>query len=233
MQQVSKMADSDSFKLPAFDQHVSINGQTGSGKTVMGAKILSHGDFHNRVNVIIDYKKDDLLNSIPKMEEIDLKKYPKHPGLYIVHPFPMQDDEVENFLWQAWAQENTTLLFDEAYMIPDYQAHATLLTQGRSKKIQTINLTQRPVRVNRFVFTESTFFSLFYLNDREDRKKMQRFIPKDKGADVDVRLPKYHSYWYDVHEDNLFHLLPVESSDTILQRFDENIKEKRKFFSFM
>lgn len=221
------------FKLPGHDQHTSIMGQTGSGKTVMGAKILSHGDFHNRVHVIVDYKRDTLLNSIEKAEEIDLKKFPHHPGLYIVHPYPGQDDDVENFLWQAWRAENNTLLFDEAYMIPDIQAYPTLLTQGRSKKIQTINLTQRPAWISRFVFSESTFFNIFYLNDRDDRKKVQRFIPKEKGGDIDRRLDKYHSWWYDVHEDSLFHLKPAESSDTILQRFDDNIKPKRKFFSFM
>lgn len=196
----------------------------------MGAYLLSHSDLDNRPHVIFDYKRDDLLNSIERAEEIDLKKFPKHPGLYIVHPLPGRSnfDDVENFLWQGWARENTRLYFDEAYMIPDQEAYPAILTQGRSKHVSTINLTQRPAFISRFVFTESSHYSIFHLNDVEDRKKIHRFVPRDKGLNIEERLPKYHSYWYDVNEDNIFLMQPVENRDTILTRFHDKLKPKRR-----
>ncbi len=216
--------------FPGADQHLSVMGRNGSGKTWMGAWQLSHKELDARPHVIFDTKDDKLLNSIERAEEIDLKKYPKHPGLYIVHPLPGKANEqpFEDFLWQAWHQGNNCNYFDEAYMVPDREAYPAILTQGRSRLVSTINLTQRPAYISRFVFTESAHFSIFHLNDKEDRKKIQRFVPNDKGLDIEQRLSKYHSYWYNVNQDNIFMLKPVEDADTILSRFHDKLKPKRR-----
>lgn len=219
------------YALPAVDQHVSIMGRNGSGKTYMGAWLLSLSDLDKRPHIIFDTKADELLNSIERAEELHLNgKFPKHPGLYITHPLPGKNNEIpfENFLWKAWSQENCRLYFDEAYMAPDMEAYPAILTQGRSRHVSTINLTQRPAYISRFVFTESTHYSIFHLNDKDDRKKIHRFVPQDKGLNIEQRLPKYHSYWYDVNQDEIFLMHPVEDSDTILSRFHDKLKPKRR-----
>jgi len=226
------MADSD-FRFPRADQHVSVMGRNGSGKTYMGVFLLSQSDLNERPHIIFDYKRDELLNELPHVQEISIHKPPpERPGLYIVHPNPGKNNDAatEHFLWQVWAQENTALYFDEAYMLPDIEAYPSILTQGRSKHVSTINLTQRPAWISRFVFTESTHYSIFHLNDKDDRKKVQRFVPDDKGASLEKRLPRHHSYWYDVGEDNIFLVQPVPNRDRLLSIFDARIVPKRKFF---
>lgn len=215
------------FKFPKNSQRVSIVGRTGSGKTQFAAWLLSQAPFDKQPYVIIDYKYDDLLNSIDNIKEIGVNEKVKHPGLYITHPQPGDEDGIENFLWKVWNQERVGLYIDEGYMIPkNSQAFTSILTQGRSKKIPIITLTQRPTFVNRFVFSESDYFGVFHLNDKRDHKTIEGFSPIDN----EVRTPEYWCRWYDIAQDKVFHLRPVPERDKILQLYHEKLKPKRSFF---
>jgi hypothetical protein len=215
------------FELPRTDERVAIVGHTGSGKTQQGAWLLSHYDFKTMPFVIIDFKYDDLLNSITNIEQIDLKTTPKKPGLYIVHPMPGEEEQVENFLWKLWARENIGIYTDEGYMIDkNSKAFQSLLTQGRSKNIPMITLSQRPAYLSRFVFTEASHFSIFHLTDIEDEKRVQRFMREP----IDERLPQYWSRWYNVQRNKIFHLQPVPERAIIQDRFHARLMPKRKFF---
>ncbi len=87
------------FRLPRDDQRMLIFGRTGSGKTQYGAWQLAESGFDKLPTIIIDYKRDALLNSSPYIEEIDLKdRLPSVPGLYIVHPTHDDDEAVETWL---------------------------------------------------------------------------------------------------------------------------------------
>lgn len=219
------MSEKTKFSLPRPDQHVSIIGRTGSGKTQQGAWLLSESDFDKRPHIIIDYKGDDLLNAIKGIQESPLDNPPTQAGLYISRIMPGQDSEVDNFLWKIWAQNNTCLYIDESYMIDKYShAYNALLTQGRSKNINLYNLTQRPSYCSRFVFSEASHVSVFGLNDKRDRKTAESFVP----LDLENKLPKYHSYWYDVNQDETFLMQPVPSRDIILDRFNERIEEMNR-----
>ena len=81
----------ESFRLPNFHQRTAIIGRTGSGKTQFGAWLLSHAPFDKQPYVMIDYKGDDLLNSIDRVREIGLKEVPKHAGLYTIRPTPSEN----------------------------------------------------------------------------------------------------------------------------------------------
>jgi hypothetical protein len=213
------------FRFPSRRQRTAIMGRTGSGKTQFASWLLLESYSAKQPWVIIDYKYDDLLNSVDRITEIGLTDNPKHPGLYIIHPTPGQDDEVEAWLWKVWATENTGLYFDEGYMIPDREAFNAILTQGRSKNIPAIILSQRPSWISRFVFSEADYYTVFHLNDRKDRKRVGEFLPQ--GA-VEARLPEYHSRWYDVGNDALFQLKPVPDREVIAQGLHDKLAPKRR-----
>ena len=212
------------IRLPNSRQRIAIVGRTGSGKTQAAAWHLSRQAIDKMPWVIFDYKRDDLLNAIPRAEHIGLE-VPIHPGVYITHPLPSQESQVENYLWKLWQKENVGVFVDEGYMIGDNPAFNALLTQGRSKRIPMIVLSQRPVWMSRFVFSEADFYQVFHLNDKRDKKTIEAFVP----ADLSSRLPDYHSHYYDVGRNALHRFSPVPGEGEILQTFADKLPARRKF----
>lgn len=213
------------FRFPDDSQRTAVIGRTGSGKSVAGFWLLSESNFDEKPWVIIDYKYDELINSIDRIKEIGINEVPKHPGLYKVHPHPDQAESVDAWLWKIWAQEDVGLLVDEGYMLPDKGGFRAILTQGRSKRIPVITLSQRPVWLSRFVFSQADFHAVFHLNDDRDTQTIQSFMPK--GV-LKTRLPEYHFRWYDVGTDGLFTMMPAPDPATIQQVISDRLKPKRK-----
>lgn len=216
------------FQLPRDDQQLVVIGRNGTGKTVAGAFHLSRRRYDRLPWVLIDYKGDQLLHEIANYgTEIDLDYTPKKPGIYIVHPEPETDDEdVEKFLYKIWKRGHTGIYCDEGYMLPQGRAWRGILTQGRAKIIPRIILTQRPVHLNRFVFSEANHYQLFHLNDERDKATVQQYMPGDR-IDVSERLPQFCSHYYSVDSDESFRLSPVPAPDRIVQSFRDRIRPKR------
>lgn len=214
------------FRSPTSSQRTTIVGRTGSGKTYFGVWLLSHQNFEHMPWYMFDYKGDNLLGSIPFVKNASVyHPPPQEPGLYRIQPHPSDKVAVENFLEQIWEQENAGLYIDEGYMIEkDSDAFNAILTQGRSKNIPVICLTQRPAWVSRFVFSEADYFAVFHLNDKRDQKTVEYFFP----TSIEERLDDYHSRWYDVGQDKIFRMSPVPDSNTMLQRFNEKLKPKEE-----
>lgn len=218
------------FRLPNHTQRLTIVGRNGSGKSTFGVWCLSEAaNFDVRPWLIIDYKYETLFRD-PRVKHLikEIKptsRPPRSKGLYIVHPRPDEGAEMEDMMWRIWERGKTGIFVDEGYMLPDHGAMQALLTQGRSKHIPMIILSQRPVEMNRFVFSEANYYSIFKLNDLRDWKTVEAFT----RVDPHVPLPPYHSWWYDTAQDEILMLKPVPSSDSILARIAE--RAPRPFWS--
>lgn len=215
------------LRLPNDSQRITIIGKTGSGKTQGGTWQLSKRSYDRKPWVILDLKYDELLGAIPMTREIGLhEKLPKHPGLYITHPTPAETEELDRFLWALWERENIGLYVDEGYMIPPRSASfQAILTQGRSKRIPVIMLTQRPAWVTRFAFSEADFIQLYQLTDQRDAKIVKQFMP----LPIETTLPApYYSWWWD-NSHNMKHILqPVPDRNTILDTFYDRLRQPRR-----
>jgi len=209
------------FVIPPPDKRTTIVGRTGSGKTQAGSFILANENYDVMPWVILDFKREALFAEIGEhVREISLTDRQSwqsinQPGLYVVRPMIDQEDEVEEFLWFVWDHEHCGVFIDEGYMIGKSKAYIGLLTQGRSKLTPVITLTQRPVFVTQFAFSEADYFMIFKLSKPEDRKRVQDFVDRP----LDRRLPEHESYWYDVNQDRLVILRPVPSREVIISTF--------------
>jgi hypothetical protein len=212
------------FSLPTRKQRIVIMGHTGCGKTQFGVWVLSCAELERMPWVVIDYKNEELINAIPYRHEIGFNDTPKQPGVHILHALPSQNEHVEKFLWRIWERGNTGVFVDEAYNMPDAGAYQALLTQGRSKNIPMINLTQQPTWIPRHVFSESDYYSAFHLTDRRDRKRINEFMP----VDLETPIPDYHSHYYRVKDRAKFGLKPSPDADTLLEKFSARLRPKRR-----
>lgn len=212
--------------LPRYDKRTSVLGSTGSGKTQFAVWLLSLRDFDKRPWVIFDFKGDELIEAINPQEISIFDNPPKKPGLYVVRPIPeMHDEAVKNFLWKCWAKGRIGLYIDEGYMLGARNpALNACLTQGRSKHIEMIVLSQRPKWMSKFVFSEANYFAVFNLTLAEDRDYVRAYI----GETNVTLLPRYHSLWYDVDKQEACQFGPVPDRKTLIASFDERLKSRRK-----
>lgn len=211
------------IRLPTSDKRTAVIGSTGSGKTRFAAWLLSSRDYTDRPWCIFDFKGDEFLEQIPATPWSIQSSPPKDAGLYIVRPLPGEEVLVSNFFYKCWAQENIGIYIDEGYMLPKLDKwFRSCLTMGRSKHIEMIILSQRPVWMDKYVFTEADFFSVFRINSIEDRKHLKNFL--DGGILPD--LPKYHSLWYDVGHQQSNILQPVPIDNDVLNIFRKRLGKK-------
>ena len=220
------------FKLPSDSQSILLIGKNGSGKTRAAVWHLAQKDLPVSTWVVINHKREKMINSIPGAQFLGMNERPKKPGIYIYQPRPDFDDEaVTALLWWIYETENTGLYIDEGYMInPRDPALNSLYTQGRSKNVPVITLSQRPSRISRFAVSEAAFFQVFYLVDRRDRKLLQEFIPHSLEALMvpiagqPRALKDYHSVYYDTSGDEAVIMAPVPGDDEILAIFAEKMQ---------
>lgn len=223
-------------RLPSDEHRTVVIGRTGAGKTVRAVHLLSTRNFNAMPWVIIDYKGDGLIRRIVKECKIKVLKVtdkpPTKPGLYILYPQPLIDDEaMEAWLMNCWKQENIGLYIDEGYALPNMgktQAFTLILTQGRSKHVPVIILYQRPVYMNIFAVAQADFFAVFEQNIEADLKKTREFIepaetPTGEKITVYSKLPKYHCLWYDVSNGHTSILRPAPNEADLMATFKQKL----------
>lgn len=224
-------------RLPTDSQRLCIVGATGTGKTYAAVWHLSKRSFTTRPWIVYDFKGDELLGKIDAPEISVFDPPPTEPGIYFVRPLPHQIDEVSAQMMQIWKQRNIGVYVDEGYMLgrnnPGYRA---LLTQGRSRSIPLITLVQRPVMIDRFVFSEASFFQIFRLQSMRDEDLIADFIPMlrrsasraKKALDFETELDEHESYYYDVGRNTLNIFEKVPDEDAILDTIDTRLQTIRQ-----
>lgn len=223
------------FRLPRNDEHTAIVGRNGTGKTVGGVWILSEQDFKKHRWIITDYKREEIFNKIRNIREIGFE-IPKKPGLYVIRLRKDLDEETERWLWKIYDKGKTGLFVDEGYMIPGQErgAFQAILTQGRSKRIPVITLSQRPVRVPLFVFSEASHVVSYDLSQQRDKKRLEEIVPDGFSEwvpqEFGQRLPPFHARWYNVKQHASYVLKPVPKPDELVQRIDDKLVPIRKWF---
>lgn len=205
--------------LPDASNRVTVVGSTGSGKTRFGIWLFSVARYGEMPRILIDFKGDDLIAKIEDAgyaREISIHgNPPTKPGVYILRPRPDQLAALDDFLWKVWKRGKTALFFDEGTMTAKSKAVPSILTQGRSKKVPVITLSQRPAWLSRYVFTESEYFAIFRLNNKQDRDTVRDFVNTQEEV---PRLP-YHSLWYDAGQDRAVIFSPVPRDAEIIEGF--------------
>lgn len=218
----------NSFRLPDDTQHIAIIGKNGTGKTLAGLFHLSKRNFETYPWVIVNFKRDEHIRAITKARYLELGEAPKTPGIFVVEPNASDPEPLADTLAAIYEQENCGVWFDEALFLQRSKKvearFIDLLTQGRSKHIPVITLVQRPSWITRFVFSESSFFQLFHLQDARDVATVSEVV---QNSNAFCRLPAYHSSYYDVGNDTLTFLAPVPSEDEILADIDRRLPRKK------
>lgn len=219
------------MRLPSTKQSILLIGQNGSGKTVAAIWHLSQKDFDNEIWIALNHKNEESIDSIPGAQSVKMNFFPKKPGLYIYHPIPDVDDEaVTALMWKIYEHTHIGLYIDEGYMInPRDHALTALYTQGRSKHIPIITLSQRPSKISRFAVSEAQFIQVFHLTDKRDRETVNAFIPANleklmhAEAGQDRLLPKFHSVYYDVGANKLNIMGPVPEEKFVIGTFADKL----------
>lgn len=210
--------------LPNDTQRLGIFGATGSGKTQAALWHLSQRSWDEIPWVVYNTKSDSTIDGIPYSVQIGIDQIPDEPGVFIVKPMPNEQDELEAHQWAVWNAGNMGVYIDEGFaMGVNNKAFRSLLSQGRSKRIPMIVLSQRPVWIDRYVFSESEFLQAFRLQHAKDRKAMEDAIPRALD-----RLPDYYSWYYDALGNKVWRMSPVPSLDFIYSTFDYRSKRYRE-----
>jgi DNA helicase HerA-like ATPase len=220
------------WRLPGDRDRTSIVGVTGSGKTQFAVYLMLASRLYEKMPwIVFDYKGDELIGKLPAREIDPRNSPPKDPGMYRLHLNPFDDpDIIKSFLGKVWSNGDTGLYFDEVYMLPDSRARSenqvlrALYTTGRSRRIPMMCLSQRPVDVIRYNFSEASHHVVFRLNDELDRKIVRGrvpYTPFEQAFSGETNLPKYHSFWYDVQRDLSFEMLPGPSEDVLMEMFEQ------------
>jgi hypothetical protein len=209
--------------FPNDTQRLMIVGATGSGKTQAAQWHLSNRSIDEIPWVIYNTKSDASIDSIPWAQEIEIGQLPRDPGVYIVKPLPHEQDALEAHQWGVWNKGSMGVYVDEGYAMGNKNdAFRALLTQGRSRRIPMIVLSQRPVWLDRFAFTEAEFYQVFRLQHAKDRAAMEDLIPADLGS-----VPQYHSTYYDAVGHKLYRFAPVPRIEIIHATFERRLNPQR------
>lgn len=211
------------MRLPRDDESMVILGHNGSGKTHEAMYQLSQRSFDVMPWIVLDAKGDDLVAQLPITEQLTVTDNPPDiPGLYVVRVRLEDFDEgrVARFMNQCLEHRNVGMLADEGqYFGHRNRGLHNYLTQGRSANCPLICLSQRPLNIDTYLFSESAFIQTFYLPHPDDKERVTQYIPSDQLDFTELQSHgKHYSYIYCVRDNSLELLEPAPKWSEIYGR---------------
>lgn len=189
-------------------KHAVIVGKTGSGKS---QQLLYQAQVCDQPVIILDTKLDDDFLYLARKNQklvvcddyrglsIQLKK--DDADYIIVRPqeFELAEPKaLDNYLSLIYNKSgDKTVCLDEAYQFHSGAGRAgagviSLLTRGRSRGLSLVSCTQRPVWISKFLLSESSYFFVYELGQKTDRKAVSDCVAYD-GENP----PRFHYYYSD------------------------------------
>ena len=243
--QSKKAKTKPEFEFPGPRDRVTINGMTGSGKSTFALWLFAQSaDFDKKPWLFLDFKGEELIQQAVDegmFGSLDVgAAIPKKPGVWVVRHNPREGQgPVIDFLWRVYDAGSTGLFVDEATMIPEVRGEAnsggpfqSILSQGRSKSIPVYTLAQRPVNVNKMIYSENNYYNAFRLRSKDDLKKVTDHIPESSTNyesvwSPELKLKPYWSRWYDSQQDVSFLLRPCPPPEKILDLLAEKLDNQK------
>lgn len=215
------------FRLPTDTEHIAIFGRNGSGKTQFATWMLSERSYDRMPWIVLNFKGDELIGEIKGAKEFDIDgAIPSTPGIYVSDAGIHDKDDAERldgFFHRCWEKQNVGIYVDEGYMASGLKWFRACMSQGRSRHVPLMVLSQRPVWMDRFVWSEASLFVAFDLNLQDDKDTADRMIVGYRK----VKLPPFHAVFHDVKADRTCILTPCPDREMILKRFRERSKVVR------
>lgn len=209
--------------MPTNSQHIMILGKNGTGKTTEALWHLSQRDF-DRPWIIIDFKRDELVNSLPVTALASIEdKPPSDPGLYVVHATWQHAEprgRLEKYFYEIMDQKRTGILIDEGQRIGQHNpGFRTVLFEGRQPEVCMIYLTQRPSFIDTVAMSEPAFFQIFMLQHIDHWRRLWEVIEEERLDPARLReAGDHHSYYWDSNHDTLEILAPCPAFPVIYDR---------------
>jgi hypothetical protein len=185
---------------------------------------LSQRSFDQRPWVVIDCKGDDLVSALPVSAPASLHDDPPtDPGLYVVKAEIEDHDRggpLTDYLRKIYEQGNIGVMIDEGGMVGQRnRGLRMILTLGRSRSVPLIILTQRPVNVDKYAFSESEYLQIFYIQIKDDQQTVHGYISEEQlNFETLRKRGLYHSAWFDVRANELTYMEPCPSFTEIYDR---------------
>lgn len=202
------MREKKSFETIPPDRHVLVVGATGTGKSYLAEQYLKGYEYvvkldtkdetseRRRVGLsawdgLKEGKDFTVVSHFDQLDEVDTKK------IIYVPPYEEQTRETfDRFFNWIFARENTILWIDELMSIGTVNSYpfalGRLYQQGRSKGVGIWACSQRPSGIPNIAPANSSYYFIFNLYLKADRKRMV----DSTGMDQINELPGGHNFWF-------------------------------------
>lgn len=194
-----------------------VSGRTGSGKSTLGIWLLSRSQQHwvilNPKHTAAYKNLDDAIIFKKFDARAILKRLKRHKFVVLnFKDYEATSDFMDDILrWLHDKTANVGVCCDELYTMHSAAGRAGdglvgWLTRGRELKQSFLGLTQRPVWISRFLFSETDFIGSMDLLLEDDRK---RLVSETGAEGFTERLPNHRWLWYTVADDDIAKFGPV------------------------
>lgn len=213
------MNETPTPRLPDPSEHIAIAGRTGTGKTTAALDMLSRRDMRKMAWILIDHKGAEAIKklSLPPIR-VDTKILPDKGAYHLKAKYgdAKERDRLEDFLARILRHGKIGIYIDEGHLMGVSDALRSIMVAGREKCVPVMWCSQRAQQIDPFIWSQSSFYRVFALQTRLDKKRFEENFPiawEEPG--------KFQSYYYDVGAGTVFLLKPSENVTNARQRILE------------